>query len=436
MPALHAHLSPSGSTGWMACPGKLTLEAGLSDGANEHSDRGTACHWVAAECLEARNAGREVGASEYVGTAIVVSHPPEEKRTVEFTDDLADIAQVYIDSICRFAAGAELFVEQRVEFSEMVDMPDQFGTADAIVLKPLDGDVFELQLHDLKAGFRPVEVIENKQLRIYALGALHRFEISHDITSIRLFIHQPRLYKEPSEWTCTVDELREFAVVLKAAAKRVDDAKHDHNIIPIADWNAFYLNPKPNDKDCAYCKVMATCPSYAKMVVDTVSTAQADINDFPVDQPTASTPVSDLAFLWGQVDAIEDWCLAVRAEIERRLIDAKNDPAVIDALGCKLVLGRGGPRKWMDPEKAEDYLRKTVRIKVEDTYNLKLKSPTQIEDQVVKAKKMTDRQWGNMQYNIVRTPAKLSVAKASDKRPAAVVQGVDENAFPTEDITA
>ena len=47
------------------------------------------------------------------------------------------------------------------------------------------------------------------------------------------------------------------------------------------------------------------------------------------------------------VGFVEDWCKAVRAETERRLLNREEVP------GFGLELGRQGPRKWTDKEAVE-----------------------------------------------------------------------------------
>lgn len=68
-------------------------------------------------------------------------------------------------------------------------------TADAIIITPT-----ELQVHNLKFG-RGVKVTaeNNKQLQLYALGALEQFSVLQDFETVRMFIPQPRIGKE-SEW--------------------------------------------------------------------------------------------------------------------------------------------------------------------------------------------------------------------------------------------
>ena len=170
----HARLGPSGAKKWMSCPGSIVLESAFPNTASVYSDEGTACHEVAAWCLVNHRRARD-----RIDDFVVVSHESEERRTVLFTSEMAELVQTYVDAI-RFRAfdpGNTLWVEQRVDISSWLGVEEQFGTADAAVLVPYTGPDaqpgdMELELHDAKFGRTPVSVERNPQLLLYALGFL------------------------------------------------------------------------------------------------------------------------------------------------------------------------------------------------------------------------------------------------------------------------
>lgn len=163
-PEAHARLSPSGAKKWFACPGSLTMEAPFPNKSNTHSDDGTAMHDIAARCLT-----EHTRAAAYVDTWVKVSHAGESERKVQFDEEMADLVQGYVDYVRTRAIGNKLDVEQRLEFSKFVGVANQFGTTDAGITNPKDG---ELEVVDLKTGHKPVDVESTPQLPIYALAML------------------------------------------------------------------------------------------------------------------------------------------------------------------------------------------------------------------------------------------------------------------------
>lgn len=428
--AEHAKLSPSSSKKWFACPGSLTLERDIPSTPSTHSDDGTAMHWVAAECLRVG-----LDAFSYVGEQIPVNNKNEAERTVEFTAEMADLTQGYVDTVRKLAEGKTLMVEQRVEFSEFVGVPDQFGTADVILR---DDD--ELMLIDLKTGHRPVLVDENSQLMIYALGALKKlfddsglivlpvdyFAHARDVMgvkTIRLAIYQPKV-AGMTEWTCTLDELQAFAQKLRDKAQTTIGAEQAFETMPREEWERIYLNPEPNDEDCAFCRAMPTCPSVRRQIEKTVGA------DFQTIDELKSLPHSDVAEAQYTEDVlaqcmriaplVEDFFKSVRAEVERRLLAGQQVP------GFGLELGRKGPRQWTDEAAVTALMRSKFRMTLVDVFNMKLKTPTAVEKLASPTKAKDEngnvvsidpvigkRQWKQLEAFVTQNDPKPSVKPAS-----------------------
>ncbi len=370
-------------------------------------------------------------------------------------------------STTRREGNGELHVEQRVEFSEFVGVEDQFGTADVIILKPVTiienetGVVLEewhkMIVGDLKTGYHYVPVEENSQLMLYALGAYRMFELAYDIREIELYIFQPNNGGTRS-WSCSIGDLLAFAAKAHTAAQRVEEATIEYARItdsPDGDtpndvivWENKFLHPDPNEIDCAYCRAMSTCPAKQRKLEEVVGAGFDVIVAEPgaegIEMPPLTridlmdVPVDKLARAMSAAGEFEDWIKAVRAEVERRLLLGQDVP------GWGLELGREGMRQWTSIEDAEKYLRKTLRLPIEQAYDLKLISPTTAEKlagfkagkKIAKPKTppvIGERQWAKLQPMIKRSAPSPSVKQIGVIKTPYLPQQPDASAFSNEE---
>lgn len=394
----------------MRCPGSLAMEAGKPDSSSEFADEGTAAHELASMALTAGN-----DAAAYIGRIIKVE---DSGREFEVDEDMAANVQIYINAIRDYADGNELMVEQRVDFSHVVNVPDQGGTSDSIILT---GDGEEIQVHDLKYGRGvKVDAVQNEQLMLYALGALNEYGMVGNFKRARMVIHQPRL-NHVSEFACTIDELEKFA---KHAGER---AFHAIRVLETEKPEAYVHHLRPGEKQCQWCKAKADCPKLAKHVEEVVgrdfgylTSDEADVDKMLEDD---TVPLSDKM---AAVDLIEDWCKAVRAEVERRLFDGQPVP------GFKLVEGKRGNRKWGNAQEVEAVM-KSMRLKIEEMYDFSLISPTTAE-KLAKVGTIGKRQWPRLQELITQSEGKPSVAPESDKRPPLVLTPTADEFDTVDDL--
>lgn len=412
----HAKFSPSAAHRWIACPGSLVMEKGLPNTSSVHADEGTAAHFLASECLEqSRNA------TDFLNCFIVIKQgnaswdkDSAETRTGFNVDlEMSEYVQKYIDAVRSQAEGNELLVEQRVEFSEFIDSENAFGTADAIIICQ-----DEIQVHDLKYGRSKVDAQGNEQLRLYALGALSQFGLFGDFKQARLVIHQPRI-GHVSEEVVSLEELYDFAHRAKNTVQMIKAVDEGHSLFNEQDM----LNP--GEKQCHWCKAKATCPALTKAVMNTITGEFDDLStcDFETEIKKAVEEVPNqenqlLGKLYAALPLIESWSKAVAVAVTEKLHNGEK------VIGFKLVQGRSGNRSWANADEAEQTL-KSMRLKTEDMYDLKLISPTNAE-KLQKAGTIGPRQWSKVESLIVRPEGKPTVAPESDKRPALEVNPLND----------
>lgn len=408
----HAILSPSSAHRWMACTGAPAMEHGLENKGSSYADEGTAAHTLGEMCL---TSGKN--AIDFLGC----------RDNFTVTQEMAEYVQRYVDLVHQYAEGGELLVEQAVGIGHLTGEDGAEGTADAVVLRD-----DEITLIDLKYGRgNEVSAEDNPQLKLYALGALEKYAMLGDFTTVRMVIIQPRICHAPSEWSMSVADLLEWAGEVKARATVVWVALEFKN-----NWMrnaADYKTPgttylRPGEKTCQWCKAKATCPALAAFVQDTIGAEFTDLttaDNIEQDEIIASLvpPTEHLGAKLDSVGLIEDWCKAIRAKAEGELLAGRS------VAGYKLVQGRKGARSWGDAD-AVEALFKSMRLKQEQMYDFKLISPTTAEKLLADSPK----RWNKVLPLIGQSEGKPSVAPVGDKRPALEIKPVADEFEAIEDL--
>jgi hypothetical protein len=348
------------------------MERGMPDVSSEFAEEGTAAHLFAARLLEMND--------DAYGWDVVRLGD----RRIQVTEDFADAVMRYVTAIREQAAIAQhIGIEIAVPIDHITGEDGATGTADALLVV---GD--ELQVHDLKFG-RGVEVTaqDNMQLAMYGLGALQMLAPVFDIKTVRMVIHQPRLFAV-SEWVLPVEALEEVGLRLSEAANKAA-------ALLTASRDMVESCLTPDVKACRFCKAKATCPALRNEVEAA----------FSVEPKNAELETLNQAM--NKVELAEIWAKAVRGEVERRLLDGAT------FADWKLVEGRKGARQWADETEAEAAL-KALRLKKDEMYSFSLITPPAAE----KLLKPKPKQWAKVAALITQNQGKPSVAHVSDKRQA------------------
>lgn len=407
----------------MSCAGSVVLSEGLVDDGSDYANEGTCAHFLASFCLENGNQP-----SKYVKTPIVMLRDKKTGETHESFEanrmaneqyeavykivpdkDFCDAVQTYVDYVRELATavGGELHVEQRMSLEYLTGEEDAEGTSDVVILAPE-----EIIVVDLKFGQGVMKsAVNNPQLKTYGSSALNKYGLVEDFKRVRMIIHQPRL-DHISEDTITIAEMREFEEEVRAAVSGV------HIAVELAAEGKYiggFLNP--SEDACRFCKAKANCPALEQFVKDNIDAEFEDLTKGNVVEliPALVDPLEAeaLSLRAKAIDLIEMWCKAIRGKVESIMLAGGNVP------DFKLVQGKKGNRKWADEEEAERIL-KSMRLKEREMYDMKLISPTTAE----KVLKDTPKRWTRISEQITQSEGPISVAPASDKRPAITIKPV------------
>ena len=166
---------PSASASWMKCPAYVP-----GSGSSTHAEFGTLCHDYAEKVLRG------------------------EAKLSLIPDAVRLVITEYIEHCEETMTWADNYV---IEGRFDIPATGEFGTCDFAALYPADwGDTEVLEVTDLKTGSSYVKA-DNPQMRLYALGAVHHFQVSDPNTKILLTIVQ-RKHKRTQE--LTLAELNEW----------------------------------------------------------------------------------------------------------------------------------------------------------------------------------------------------------------------------------
>lgn len=302
----------------MACAGSVAMEAPYPDTSSEFADEGTAAHFLASECLAGEHdaaffVGKKIVVWEHAtkdesGTAWqenVAPNPEVTGRVFTVDADMARHVQKYLNHVRQYADGGELHVEQRLPFfGGDSGVPEQFGTSDSVIVleaqrrlviadlkygKGVQVDAFDIEYDFVlneDGSTTPVERrTGNKQLMLYALGALNEFGLLYEFDDVLLVIDQPRL-DHLSEWVVTVAELREFEQRAIAAAKLAltigpvpatneqdvdEDSGHPFIRTTLGTDQIPVEHLRPGPDQCRFCKAKGACPALRDQVLATVA---------------------------------------------------------------------------------------------------------------------------------------------------------------------
>lgn len=428
----HAKLSPSSAHRWTSCTASIAAQDGIQNTDSEASRQGTVCHQIQAECLTGSldpqsyldrktvfwahpesNSSGEYWIEKYTDLFALETHRTGEVTVTQEMVDAVASAVAFIRDI-HATKGGTLYVEQSVPIGQFTGEADATGSADVILVGPdwviiFDSkfgrarvDAYEVLIpthRDIVTNeVVPEKVRANLQMGSYGLGTVHKFQLQPK--SVTMTIVQPFI-NHISEYTCTIEELREVESFLRLKAEETRTA-------PVF---------VPTQDNCHFCRANGKCEAQSLAVLDATMVGFDDI--------TKATPRIvkdiDLGSKYALVGMVQDWCKAV----EERVFEALKSGQPVtrsDGLSYKLVTGKKGNREWSDEISAIATLS-VMGVPKDKVFKQTLLGPAAIE-KLTKAKKgapppvLTADKWQALKELITQSDGKPAIALETDPRHA------------------
>lgn len=388
MSGTHAILAYSSADRWTRCSGSPAVCRNIPDKANEAAALGTAKHEAQYWCLMHTTIGKT--ADELLGRPWSA-----DGFAGNFTDE--DIGHINATlAMIRAVPGQYRWYELEVRdvaYLGLTDPDKQGGTADAI---HEDREARVLHVGDSKFGYGLVDVELNRQMMGYGRSALEKFdEFGVHYDEVHLHVFQPKRSLDTQTYKMTVAELRHLTDEWAAPAQMAMDAWYGRT--------PPHLNP--GDIQCEWCPARASCKARQEQI----------LNQFPVETNPHETSDTELSEALGRIDAIEAWCRDLRAEALQRALAGRTLP------GFKLIEGKRGNRRWVDPSIARLVLE-GMGISADETP--KLVSPTEAERRLKKA----GQPYTEVSMIVEQPPGAPSLARWAEAGEALPVQefGLEE----------
>jgi hypothetical protein len=305
-----------------------------------------------------------------------------------FSEEMLEVLPIYTDYCLEQLAQARavnplasLLVEQKIDLTAYV--PESFGTADCVIINDKVMEVI-----DLKYGKGlPVHAEENKQLMLYGLGALLKYDTMYDIEEVRVTIVQPRL-DNISSWVISVSDLLDWA---------------ENELRPRAE---LAFNGEGELCAGAWCQFYAVKNRCRKLYEQQIEIAQ---HEFAEPELLTDDEIADIVL---RVPKLVEWANSIAEYAQHKSVsEGKVWP------GLKLVEGISR-RKWCDEDNAGAIItERCPELSDDQLYNVKLKPITAIEKLV--GKKRFEEVLSDQ---VVKPQGKPTLVPLSDKRPALGVE--------------
>lgn len=247
----------SAASKWWYCSEAAWLEQLYPDTQGDEAREGEAAHEMS-----------ELVLTVQFGIDELINRPASNGAMM--VDEMVEHVQMYVDHVQ--SRGIGYWVEQEILIENPAVMPGRVtGKCDGAAFN-FDEATGMLYIDDFKYGHGPVEVFENRQLLIYAIGM--RYKIARVIKGVTMSIIQPRGYHHQGpirSWTITEAELIGYEHQLIERMKAVHD---------------------PNRKcqsglHCQHCKRLAFCETAKAAGMNAIDVIHAALPDTDTPEQVA-----------------------------------------------------------------------------------------------------------------------------------------------------
>lgn len=392
----HSKLSPSGFKANELCAARYRLTHHLPQRETEDAELGTAAHELLELLVKKQILIGQVGDTYEARNGVTLN-----LDDIGYVIEVFEFVEARRKGLGRVYYATELHVDPGLTF-EGESCSD--GTADIVII---DAETKTLHVYDLKFGIGiNVEVKENYQLILYALGTYLKFKNIFDIENIEIGIMQPRGFHFDGPyrfWTFPVSDLMDkwLPIFSRVPPRSLGEVQYD---------------PTPGEEQCRWCAIKGTCEAATKMALEKSAgvksicgTTLAEVKHNVLRNPEELSD-EQLFTIYESIPYVRGWMKAVESYLANRALDH-------DALeGTKLVAGKGS-RKWNLPDEDMKTLLSQVEGLSEDAYiKSDFKSVAQMEQSVKRL--VSKEQWAEITTHIVKTQGKATLTLATDKRPA------------------
>ena len=362
-PKAHALLSASSSKRWLNCPPSARLSENYDDKGSDFAAEGTDAHELC-----------EYKLRKALGLDAI---DPTENLTW-YNEEMEECAEGYAHSVMELVTEAKktcsdpiVLIEQHLDFSEYVK--DGFGTGDCVLIA--DGT---LHIVDYKHGKGvQVDAKDNPQMMLYALGALHLFNVLYDIEKVSMTIYQPR---RSNVSTHTISKADLYSWAENTLKPTADLAFTGGGEFKCGEW-------------CQFCKAKVDCRERANYAM---ALAKYDFAEPPL---LTDEEVEDIL---GKVNDLVSWANDIKEYALQAAVSGKVWS------GWKVVEGRSN-RKYTD----ERLVASAVIAAGHEPYEQKLLGITEMQKMLGKSK--FDEILGGL---ITKPQGKPTLVPESDKRQA------------------